>query len=245
MANTNTFYGTWLTAGNPALAELASMYNFDWFLFDLEHGFLTVHDLLGNLQAVKNSATKNMVRVGGVDPIQIAKVLDLGANGIMVPHVSNAVLAKTCVDAMLYPPYGHRGFSSSVRAFNYGLNVPSDIHADKPVLLVQIEDVEGVKNADSIAAVDGVDVLFVGPADLKLSLKHQEKENAISYEEALQTVINAVKKNGKLAGILVRSLEDTSHLIEMGFTYIALSSDTAILKSGYQNIVKFIDELKK
>lgn len=245
MASTDTFYGTWLTAGNPALAELASMYNFNWFLFDLEHGFLTIHDLLGNLQAIKNGTSKSIVRVGGVDPIQIAKVLDLGANGIMVPHVSNAVLAKTCVSAMLYPPKGHRGVSSSVRAFNYGLNVPSDIHANKPLLFVQIEDVEGIKNADEIAAVEGVDVLFVGPADLKLSLKYQEGEDEISYEQALQKVIDAVKKNGKLAGILVRNFEDTPHLIEIGFTYVALSSDTAILKSGYQNIINFIDGLKK
>lgn len=245
MANNDTYYGTWLTSGSPALAELASMYNFDWFLFDLEHGFLTIHDLLGNLQAVKNSSSKNMVRVGGVDPIQIAKILDLGADGIMVPHVSNATLAKNCVDAMLYPPYGHRGFSSSVRAFNYGLNVPTDIHGDKPLLFVQIEDVEGIKNADEIAAVEGVEVLFVGPADLKLSLKYQDVESGISYEQALQKVIDAVKKNGKLAGILVRNLEDTSHLIEMGFTYIALSSDTAILKSGYQNLINFIDGLKR
>lgn len=245
MTNTDTFYGTWLTSGSPALAELASMYNFNWFLFDLEHGFLTIHDLLGNLQAVKNGPSKNMVRVGGVDPIQIAKILDLGADGIMVPHVSNAALAKTCANSMLYPPKGHRGFSSSVRAFDYGLNVPTDIHADKPLLLVQIEDVEGINNADEIAAVDGVDVLFVGPADLKLSLKYQEEGNEISYERALQTVIDAVKKHGKSAGILVRNLEDTPHLIEMGFSYIALSSDTAILKSGYQNIINFIDGLKK
>src|SRR5690606_38532717 len=119
--------------GHPVLTELASSYNFDWLLFDLEHGFLTINDILGNLQAVKNPDIKSIVRVGGLDPIQIAKVLDLGAKGVMVPHVSNAKTARECVNAMCYPPMGHRGFSSSVRAFNYGLEVPKDIHVNRPL----------------------------------------------------------------------------------------------------------------
>jgi len=238
-------FGTWLTAGSPVLVELASLYNFNWFLFDMEHGFITMNDLLPNLQAVKSPNIKAVVRVGGMDPIQISKVLDLGAAGVMVPHVSNSAKASACVKAVSYPPYGNRGFSSSVRAFDYGLNVPENIQEKRPLLFVQIEDVEGVKNVDEIAAVEGVDVLFVGPADLKLSLSFQRTANPISYKEALKKVIDAVQKHNKQAGILVRDNNDIPELIAMGFTYVALSSDTAILKAGYQNIVNIIQEVKE
>lgn len=235
-------YGTWLTTGHPVLTELASSYNFDWLLFDLEHGFLTINDILGNLQAVKNPDIKSIVRVGGLDPIQIAKVLDLGAKGVMVPHVSNAKTARECVSAMYYPPTGHRGFSSSVRAFNYGLEVPKDIHANRPLFFAQIEDLEGLENVEEIAAVNGVDVLFVGPADLKLSLSYQKELTPITYQEALVKVTEAAKKHQKKTGILVRDFSDIQHLKQLGFTYMALSSDTGILKSGYQNIVNVIKE---
>lgn len=243
--NESIKFGTWLTAGSPVLVELASLYNFDWFLFDMEHGFLTQNDLLSNLQAVKNQNTNAIVRVGGIDPIQISKVLDLGAQGVMVPHVSNVGDAKKCVEAVCYPPLGHRGFSSSVRAFNYGLNVPKDINENSPLLFVQIEDLEGVKNVDEIAAVEGVDVLFVGPADLKLSLSFQRTDNPVTYEEALERVMITVKKYGKQAGILIRDYNDIPELIKMGFSYVALSSDIAILKSGYQQVVNIIQSVKK
>lgn len=237
-------FGTWLTAGSPVLVELASLYNFDWFLFDMEHGFLTQSDLLSNLQAVKNQNINAIVRVGGIDPIQISKVLDLGAKGVMVPHVSNAEGAKRCVEAVCYPPLGHRGFSSSVRAFNYGLNVPENISESKALLFVQIEDLEGVKNADEIAAVEGVDVLFVGPADLKLSLSFQNTNQPLSYKESLESVMAAAQNHGKKAGILVRDNSDIEDLMNMGFSYIALSSDTAILKTGYQNLTNIIQYIR-
>ena len=237
-------FGTWLTAGSPVLVELASLYNFDWFLFDMEHGFLTISDLLPNLQAIKNQHTSAVVRIGGVDPIQISKVLDLGAAGVMVPHVSNAAEARKCVNAAAYPPIGHRGFSSSVRAFDFGLNVPKNLNEKKSLLFVQIEDLEGVENVDEIAAVEGVDVLFVGPADLKLSLSYQETANPVTYNDALGRVIAAVSRHKKQAGILVRDYNDIEELITMGFSYVALSSDTAILKSGYQNLTSIIQYIK-
>src|SRR5690606_29206354 len=145
-----------------------------------------------------------IVRVPSIDPVLIGKVLDEGADGIMLPHATSAEHVKACVAAMYYSPKGRRGFSSSTRQYNYGMNVPADVTAaNKPLLFAQIEDVEGVHNANEIAAVAEVDVLFVGPADLKLALKHNAAAD-LSFETSLEMVAAAAAANNKKAGILVR-----------------------------------------
>ena len=236
-SRTNIQLGTWLTTGSPVIADLVSAFDFNWLLFDMEHGMITEESLLCNLQAVGNKQTTLVVRVGSLHAPLIARVLDKGAHGIMVPHISTASQAEQCVKAMYYPPKGHRGYSSSVRAFRYGLEIPDAI---TPLLFAQIEDVEGVKNVKAIAAVDGVDVLFVGPADLKLSLSLQASPDAITYEQALNQVLEAARLYGKQMGILVRNHKDIEALKAMGITYMAVDSDTAILKNGYNTIMSAV-----
>jgi 2-keto-3-deoxy-L-rhamnonate aldolase RhmA len=230
-------HGTWISIGSPVITELASNYPFDWFLFDLEHGFLTESSLLNNMQAVRNKEIKQIVRIPSFNPALIAHVLDWGASGIMIPHVSNPEQAEICVQAMRYPPLGTRGYSSRSRSFKYGLMLSESIQdINNLFLLVQIENYEGVSNASSIAQVEGVDVLFVGPSDLKLDLSiHQEKES-IQFTDALKTVADAAMKNNKQAGILIKDVEDINSYIDMGFTCMAINSDLGLLCDGYQSI---------
>ncbi|RRB02514.1 HpcH/HpaI aldolase family protein [Larkinella rosea] len=223
--------GTWLSIGSPVIAELAAACGFDWLLFDLEHGCLTESGLLANLQAAKREGVRLIVRVGSMDSALIARVLDWGASGIMLPHVSTAEQARECVKAMNYPPIGTRGYSSSARSFSYGLHVQQNT-LQQPLFIPQIENEEGVLKAESIAAVDGVDILFVGPADLKLDLSIRRPTPPISYETALQQVSLAAKNQQKQAGILVRNRDDLPALKHWGYSCLAIGSDLGMIRDG-------------
>jgi 2-dehydro-3-deoxyglucarate aldolase/4-hydroxy-2-oxoheptanedioate aldolase len=228
--------GTWLSIGSPVVAELAADSGFGWLLFDLEHGCALEDALLGQLQATRGTAAQKIVRVGAPHPDLIARVLDWGADGIMVPHVNSAAEAERCVEAMFYPPRGRRGFSRTVRAYGYGLRAPQEGEfPPAPRFLAQIESLEGVEQAKAIAAVPGVDVLFVGPADLRFDLNARQATR--SYEDCLAVVIDAAREAGKAAGILVRDVKDLPGLRQQGFTWLAIDSDLAILREKYRQIV--------
>jgi 2-dehydro-3-deoxyglucarate aldolase/4-hydroxy-2-oxoheptanedioate aldolase len=235
--------GTWITIGSPVITELISSYPFDWLLFDMEHGYLTEDSLLGNMQAVRQNEMKQIVRVPCLDPALIARVLDRGAAGIMVPHISSPEQATACVDAICYPPHGKRGYSSQVRSFKYGLKKSADIESlHAPFLIVQIEDYEGIMNAEAIARVDGVDVLFIGASDLKLDLSTRTG-STIAFTEAVKIVADAAIKNRKQAGILLKNVGDIPEYTPLGFTCFAVNSDLGILRKGYQTLITQLKNL--
>lgn len=227
-------FGTWLSSGSPTVTELAARCGFDWLLFDMEHGCLSEADLLANLRAAGGRDVVLVVRVPTHESGLIGRALDWGADAIMVPHVESAEEARDLVAAMCYPPRGRRGYSRSVRAFSYGLREPG-AHP-MPSLFVQIESVEGVANVEEIASVDGVDVLFVGPADLGLSLSHHS--SAPCYEDALSKVVHAARSHGICSGILLRKHNDVGPRLKEGFTKIAVDSDLSILRSGFLSITR-------
>lgn len=235
--------GTWITIGSPIITELVSNFKFDWLLFDMEHGYLTESFLLGNIQAVRDSEIKQIVRVPSLDPSLIARVLDRGATGIMMPHVSSLEQAKACVSAMRYPPLGTRGYSGQARCFDYGLSTPKDIGSVvPPVLMAQIENYEGVINSDAIALVEGVDVLFIGPSDLALDLTTRSGAT-MDFPSAIKIVAEAAKKNRKQAGILVKNIEDIPKYTQLGFSCLAIDSDLGILRKGYQILITQLNNL--
>ena len=224
--------GTFLSIGSPVVTEIVSMLGFDWLMFDMEHGSFCEHDLLSNLQAVR-PGPKTIVRVREPNPTLISRTLDAGADGIMVPHVSSAGQALSIVDAMYYPPRGSRGFSTSVRAMKYGLEPVRDtLSWEPPLFLAQIENREGVEAAAEIAAVPGVDMLFVGPRDLSLDLS--VRSDPIPFDEALKRVARAAAAAGKQAGILVRDMSDIGKFKDYGYSALAIGSDSGALKNGYK-----------
>lgn len=232
------FIGTWLSLGSPIVAELAAAAGFDWLLFDLEHGTHSDAVLMGNLQAIKGSDAMAIVRVGAPHPDLILRALDWGSAGIMLPHVESAAEAEACLQAMHYPPRGRRGISRSARVYEYGLRVmpaPEDLPA--PALFAQVETLRGVERVAEIAAVGGVDVLFVGPADLAFDLSVRHNSDGLDYETCLARVANAAQAAGKQAGILVRSLKDIPALRGKGFTHFAVESDLGIIRSRYQQVL--------
>src|SRR5690606_28662029 len=143
--------GLWISVGSTIISELTSESGFDWLLFDLEHGCLTGAKLLENLQAAKGTHTHLIVRIPCMDKHLISRVLDWGADGIMLPMVSSASAADECLAAMHYAPHGSRGYSSSSRSFCYGLIKEKADETRKPLLIVQVENIKGIENITSIA----------------------------------------------------------------------------------------------
>lgn len=224
--------GTFISIGSPVVTEIVSMMGFDWMLFDMEHGCVNEANLLHNLQAVRSPDVKIIVRVRTAEPTIISRVLDAGADGIMVPHVSTPEQASAVVDSMLYPPRGSRGFSTSVRAMGFGKNPVKDTLAwEPPLFLAQIESREGVEAASQIAAVEGVDMLFVGPRDLSLDLS--VRKDPMDFDLAVRMVASAATEAGKQAGILVRNIADRAKFEEYGYSALAIGSDMGALKKGY------------
>lgn len=232
MRSVKPCFGTWLSSGSPVVAELAAHCGFDWLLLDMEHGCLPEAELLANLRAAGGHGVAVIVRVPTHEAGLIGRALDWGADGIMVPHVETAEAADALVRTMRYPPRGGRGYSRSVRAYGYGLHAPES--RPEPLFFAQIESAEGIANVEAIVAVDGVDVLFVGPADLKLSLSVTPA--APGYDDALASVLHAATAHGRHAGILIRDHADTEKLLAQGFTKVAVDSDLAILRNGFTSV---------
>lgn len=225
--------GTFLSLGSPTVAEVCGKYPFDWILIDCEHGAGASEDaLFRSLQAMGPTKAKKIVRLGSPEHAQIQHALDWGADGLMIPHVDTPDVARKALDSMLYPPKGRRGYSRSVRAFGYGTALPEN--PPKPILFVQIETLEAVGNAASIAVVDGVDVLFVGPADLGFDLK--ARGASVTLDDCLPKVAMAAKAAGKFAGILTRDDAEVRKRLALGYTHQAVDSDLGILRRRWKEL---------
>jgi 2-keto-3-deoxy-L-rhamnonate aldolase RhmA len=231
-----TSIGTWLSVGSPVVAEVAALCGFDWVLLDLEHGSAPEAAIPDQLRALRGSLTKGIVRVGAPHPDLIARVLDWGANGIMVPHVNTVAEAEAVVRAAHYPPRGRRGFSRTVRAQDYGLRSPEATPA--PLLLAQIETLDAVHAADAIAGVAGIDVLFVGPADLQHDLRYRPATDTADFEDCLARVVAAAHSAGKRAGTLVRDISELPRRLDQGFKQLAVQSDLALLRDAFSGILR-------
>lgn len=219
--------GTFLNLGSPVTVEIAGLAGFDWVLIDHEHGPGGEDTLLHQLHAAAATPTFPIVRVAANETPRFKRVLDQGAFGVMVPYVSTAAEAKAAVSAMRYPPHGVRG----VAKFNRGAGFGGDFeeyyaHAHERLLtVIQIETPEGVANIEQIAAVDGADVLFVGPTDLSYNMGIRDQLESATFKAALVKVSAAAKQHGKAAGILVHNAALVPMCRELGFTFVALGSD--------------------
>ncbi len=219
--------GTFLNLGSPVTVEIAGLAGFDWVLIDHEHGPGGEDTLLHQLHAAAATPTFPIVRIAVNETARFKRVLDQGAFGVMVPYVNTAAEARAAVMAMRYPPHGIRG----VAKFNRGAGFGGDfedyyLHAHERLLcVIQIETPEAVKNVDEIAAVDGADVLFVGPTDLSYNMGIRDQLESAPFKDALQKVSAAAKKHGKAAGILVHNPTLVPMCRELGYTFVALGSD--------------------
>jgi len=227
-------FGTWCSLGSSITAEIAGLSGVDWVLIDLEHGMGDYDALVHQLQAVEGTPAAPIVRIVWNEPYRFKRALDLGASGVMVPWVNSADEAKGVAESMRYPPEGIRGVAMTLRATKFAAEFQaySSEANDGLLTIAQIERVDGVKNAEEIAAVDGVDVLFVGPLDLTTSMGIQGQYDHPDFHDALATVVKACRKHGKAAGYLLSSKDQMEERLDAGFTFIAYGADTVMVAAG-------------
>lgn len=238
--------GTFLNLGSHVVVDVASRVGFDWLLLDLEHGAGDRPELLRQLQATTSGNSCPIVRLGGNDVTLCKRVLDLGALGIMVPWVNSAAEAEQAAQAIQYAPAGVRGASVFSRATGYGFEFDEYFAEanDNLLLITQLETPEAVKDAENIAAVPRVDVLFVGPMDLSVSMGIPRQFDHPDFNAALKSVVAACKKHGKAAGILAADPSLADRFIEMGFTFVAAGSDGSVLAAGMAKIAQQLNGRK-
>jgi len=226
--------GTFINLGSPLTAEIAGLAGFDWLLLDHEHGPGSDSTLLHQLQAVAATPAFGVVRIAANEAPRFKRTLDAGAHGIMVPYVSSAEEARSAVAALRYPPRGIRGISKMNRAAAFGADFDAYFaHAHEwLVTMLQIETIEALAHVDEIAAVDGADVLFVGPLDLSTNLGISGDYTHPRFIDALNQVAGAARRHGKAAGILALDATHVAPWRDCGYTVMALGSDGGAVNSG-------------
>ena len=231
--------GCFLNTGSPVAAEICARAGFDWVLIDLEHGSATEADLLPQLQAVAAGGTTPLVRVEANERPRFTKALDAGAEGVMVPRITDAADAERAVSHLRYGPAGVRGVALLNRAGGYGERGRENVDTfdERVVGVVQIESPGAVAEVDAIAAIEGVDCLFVGPSDLTHALGIFQQTEHELYVNALGAVREAAARHGKATGVLVPGAAEAARYRELGFTLIAVGSDTSYLAGGARGAV--------
>lgn len=230
---TQTLAGTFLNLGSAVSVEIAAETGFDWILIDLEHGSGTFTELRAQLMAARGSRAVPIVRLPSIDGDLVKFVMDSGAAGVMFPYVADEEEARRAVQLMKYPPQGSRGVAQVIRATQYGRDWKNYLQEanDRSLVIVQIETPQAADRADAIAAVEGVDVLFVGPMDLSVNLGHPGDFSPPGFVRHLTDVVAACERHGKSAGILSRPELAGDH-IRMGFRFVALGSDSGAVAAG-------------
>lgn len=223
--------GFWSALCNPMVADILSEAGYDWLVLDAEHSPNDPVDLMHQIMAMEHQqTTMPVVRVPWNDQVFIKRVLDVGARTLLVPMIENAEQARAAVAACRYPPEGMRGVAGSVRASRYGRIKDYHKKANAEIcLLLQVETKPGLDALDEIAAVEGVDGVFIGPADLSAALGFLGDNRNPAVREAILGALARLKKAGKPAGILAPVEEDAKFWIDQGFSFVALGNDVALL----------------
>lgn len=237
--------GFTLTFPAAGILELAGG-DWDWFWIDTQHGQISYDTLLGIIRAAELVGVPPVVRVPGHDYAVIGPILDTGAAGILVPMVETPEQARALVRAVRFPPLGQRSYGGR-RVFDRGGPRYHERASDELLLVVQIETVLGLENCEEIAAVEGVDVLFLGPADLRLSmgLDIQVPVAEPKLQAAIDRVAAACKAHGKYAGWPVGAADLIADLAERGYQIMAAAHDAAILHTGVDSAREAVRELRR
>lgn len=228
--------GLWCTLASPYAAELVAGSGFDWLLLDTEHTPADVPLVLQQLQAVAAEPLHRahpVVRAAWNDPVLIKRILDIGAQTLLLPFVQNADEARAAVAAMRYAPRGIRGMGGTMRASHYGRDVDYVRDAESELcLLVQVETAEALAQLEAIAAVDGVDGIFIGPADLSASMGHPGNANHPEVRAAIDDAVRRIRAAGKAPGILMVDEARARECLALGAQFVAVGMDMILLRNA-------------
>ena len=224
--------GSWITLAHPAVAEIMAKAGFDWLTVDLEHSVITIREAEELIRVIDLCGVVPLVRLSANDPIQIKRVMDAGAHGVIVPMVNSAEEARKAVEAVRYPPDGKRGVGLA-RAQGYGNSFEKykEWVNRESIVIVQVEHIKAVENLDAILSVEGVDGFIVGPYDLSGSLGVPGQFDNRLMLNAMNRIKDFTKSSSKVAGIHVvePDIIQLQERIREGYKFIAYSLDTRML----------------
>jgi 2-keto-3-deoxy-L-rhamnonate aldolase RhmA len=230
--------GTWITSASPIVAEAIGHAGFDWGVVDMEHTPLDMMDLVHLLQAVAGTKMVPVVRVPWNDTVTVKRVLDAGATTVLFPFVQNADEAARAVAATRYPPQGVRGLAGMTRAAKFGMTPNYFTTANKHMgVLVQLETPKAIEQLEAIAAVDGVDGIFLGPADLSAAMGHIGQLTHPAVMDLMAKVAQRCKALGMPVGALGLNPEVVAQYRAGGFDYVAIASDLGLLMQGARTVI--------
>jgi 2-keto-3-deoxy-L-rhamnonate aldolase RhmA len=233
--------GSWITIGNSSIAEILANAGYDWLVVDLEHSTISLEQAGELIRTIELAGVPSLVRLTSNNKDQIKRVMDAGAQGIVVPMVNSAEEAKEAVMATRYPPLGSRGVGLA-RAQSYGasftkyLSWQSDINSG-PVVVVQIEHIDAVGNLKEILSVEGVDAFIIGPYDLSCSMGIPGEFNHPEFKQTIEKIIEIGRKAGAVSGLHVvePDIEKLNEAINVGHKFIAYSVDIRMLDVAARN----------
>ncbi|MCY4476510.1 MAG: HpcH/HpaI aldolase/citrate lyase family protein [Gammaproteobacteria bacterium] len=232
-------FGLWLALASPVAAELCACAGFDWLLLDGEHGADDFRSIYAQLQAIEGTGTPAIVRLTDDDPVRIKRYLDMGVQSLLIPMVDTAEQAERLVASVRYPPRGIRGLATSItRASRWTQIEDYARQAEEQIcLIVQAETVTAIDNLKAIAAVDGVDSVFVGPSDLSASMGYLGQPGHPDVQAVIAQALRDIAALGKAPGTLAGSPEAIRTHAGNGAKFLGIGSDTALLVSGSRAVL--------
>ena len=222
--------GCWLSLASHVSAEICASAGFDWVLVDTEHAPADLQNVHHQLHAIAPYPVSALVRAYWNDTVLIKRLLDVGVQSLLLPYVQSAEEAKRAVAAVRYPPKGIRGVSANSRANRFGREKDYFEHANNEIcLMVQVETRAAVAEIEKMAAIDGIDGIFIGPQDLAADFGHLGNPGHPEVQAAMADALTRIKKTGKVPGILAFNEPDAKRWIEHGAQFVAVTSDQFLL----------------
>jgi 4-hydroxy-2-oxoheptanedioate aldolase len=230
--------GAWLLTTSADVAEILAFSGLDFLLIDHEHGQGDFGDAIAQMRALKGHDCVGIVRVPSHDPIYIKRILDAGVDGIMVPNVADAAEARQIVAACRYPHQGFRGAFGGMRAMDYGFNPGYyAAAAEKLFIAVQVESAAAIDHIDAIAAVEGIDLIFIGPRDLSATLGKLNQFDDPAVKAEIERAEKAILNSGKLLGSTAINGKVAKEMAARGYRFIIPGSDVTLLGLGVRSVL--------
>jgi 4-hydroxy-2-oxoheptanedioate aldolase len=240
LSNSQRQIGFWLSMADAYMSEVSATAGFDWLLIDSEHAPNDLRSILAQLQAVAPYRAEAVVRPVNADPALLKRLLDIGARNLLLPMIDSAEEARAAVAAVRYPPHGIRGVGSAVgRASRWNSRADYlDIADSEICVLVQAETVTALENLPAICEVDGVDGVFIGPADLAASMGHRGKPGHPDVQKAIEAAMRTIIASGKAAGTLTSDQALARHYLELGCTFVATGVDILMFANAARKLAR-------
>lgn len=233
-----TCFGTWVLSNSADMAEILAYGGLDFLLIDHEHGQGSIDGAISQLRAIKGTDCVGLLRAPTNDHVYIKRALDAGVGGIMVPNVGDAEQARRVVAACKYAPAGIRGAFGGMRAMKYGFNPGYyDTAFDDLVVVVQVESAAAIDNIPAIAAVEGVDVIFIGPRDLSATLGKLNQFDDPAVKNQIDRAAQAILASGRILGSTALNGKVAKDMAARGFRFIIPGSDVGLLAQGVRGLL--------